>query len=195
MKVIQQLRRFILIKSAEGNHGEIRALIAANLQRLSQAFHVTPEALLQAVSSIQNDRALAFKLLESILKIEAVERRQQKDRRILAAQASANALASCATWKGDRALIDMPSLLSSALTSRRDLLVFTSDQFTVGIHMAPLLDLSKVIRARTDLSGWVDRKGIHLRWRTGGLNLLSQEDPDATRIIVFLPPIPAVAAA
>ena len=61
--------------------------------------------------------------------------------------------------------------------------------------MAPLLDLSKIARARTDLTGFVDKHGIHLRWKTGGLNLRPQDDAKAERIFVHLPArVPAVAA-
>jgi hypothetical protein len=196
MKALRDLRRFILIKSAEGNQAEIRAYVTHYLQGLSVAFHVQPQTLLDAMTSVRDDGALACKLLETIMRAEGIIRKQRKEKRYRAAQASATALASCVQWKGEHALVDMPSLLSSALTRRNDLLVFTcEEQFTVGVYMAPLLDISRIARTRTDLSGWVDRKGLHLRWRTGGLNLRSQEDPDADRIIVFLPPMPAVVAA
>jgi hypothetical protein len=42
---------------------------------------------------------------------------------------------------------------------------------------------------------WVDRKGLHLRWRTGGLNLFSREDAQAEKIVLHLPPMPAIIAA
>jgi hypothetical protein len=89
----------------------------------------------------------------------------------------------------------MPSLLSSALTRRQDILVFAGEDFTVGIPMAPLLDLSKIARVRADLAGFVDRHGLHLRWKTGALNLRSQVNEKASRIFVHLPTrVPAVAA-
>jgi hypothetical protein len=196
MKALRDLRRFVLVKCAEGNQREVRLYVAQNVQRLSSAFHVQPQTLLTATASIKDDGALACKLLETIMRAEGIIRKQRKESRALAAQASATALASYVEWKGERALIDMPSLLSSALTRRNDLLVFTCEgEFTVSVYMAPLLDLAKIARARDDLSGFVDREGVHLRWRTGGLNLLSQQDANAERIIVTLPPMPAVIAA
>lgn len=196
MKALRDLRRFVLVKSAEGNQSEIRLYVTQNLQRLSSAFHVKPQTLLTATASIKDDGALACKLLETIMRAEGIIRQQRKESRALAAQASATALASCVQWDGERALIDMPSLVSSALTRRNDLLVFTCEgEFTVGVYMAPLLDLAKIARARDDLSGFVDRDGLHLRWRTGGLNLFPQQDAKAERIVVQLPPMPAVIAA
>lgn len=147
------------------------------------------------VESTQYERALAERLLETILRAETVLRKDRKDRRASTAQAAAATLASTVRWQGEKALVDMPCLLASALTRRQDMLVFTGDDFTVSIPMAPLLDLSRIARARVDLTGFVDRDGIHLRWRTGGLNLRSQVDPKAEKVIVHLPPrVPAVAA-
>ncbi len=195
MKALRDLRRFILIKSAEGNQAEIRDYLSDNLQRLSVAFHVPPHVLIDAVEGVKDDGALATRFLETIMRAEALIRQTRKQTRARAAQASADALGAAVEWRGDQALVDMPSLLASTLTRRSDLLVFTCNQFTVGVYMAPLLDLSKIARARVDLSGYVDRNGCHLRWRTGGLNLLSQEDAQAEKIIVHLPPMPAVIAA
>jgi len=65
----------------------------------------------------------------------------------------------------------------------------------VSVPMALLLDLSRIARVRADLAGYVDRHGLHLRWRSGGLNLRSQENPKAEKIMVHMPPrVPAVAA-
>lgn len=197
MNALRVLRRFILIKSAEGKAEEIRGYVLDQLPRFAEAFHVTPEILLDALASVQDDELLATKLLETIMKAEGILREQRRDERTRAAQASASAIASMAFWKGDRIMVDMPSLLASVLTRRDDLLVFSVEGgFTVGVYMAPLLDLAKIARARADLHGWVDRTGLHLRWRTGGLNLRSQEeDEDADRIVFVLPPMPAVVAA
>lgn len=196
MNALRVLRRFILIKSAEGKAEEIRGYVLEQLLRFAEAFHVEPRTLLDALGSVEDDELLATKLLETIMKAEGILREQRRDERSRAAQASANAIASMAFWTGDRIMIDMPSLVASVLTRRDDLLVFSvEDGFTVGVYMAPLLDLAKIARAREDLHGWVDKNGLHLRWRTGGLNLRSQEDKEANRIILPLPPMPSVVAA
>lgn len=196
MNALRVLRRFILIKSAEGKAEEIRGYVLEQLPRFAEAFHVEPRTLLDALGSVEDDELLATKLLETIMKAEGILREQRRDERTRAAQASASAIASVAFWKGDRVMIDMPSLVASVLTRRDDLLVFSVEGgFTVGVYMAPLLDLAKIARARADLHGWVDRTGLHLRWRTGGLSLRSQEDAEAERVILPLPPMPAVVAA
>lgn len=195
MKALRDLKRFILIKCAEGNQAEVRAYVTDNLDTIACAFQVPAETIMSALESVRDDRALAEKFLETIMRAEVLLRKARKERRNKTAQDSANILATSVKWNGEKAHVDMPSLLSSALTRRQDMLVFTCDDFTVSVHMAPLLDLSKIARARIDLTGFVDRHGIHLRWKTGGLNLRSQEDPKADRVFLHLPPrVPAVAA-
>lgn len=195
MKALRDLKKFVLIKCAEGHERDVREYVISNLDSLARAFHVSAETIMTSVESTHDDRALAERLLETILRAETILSKARKERRASAAQASAATLASTVRWQGEKALVDMLCLLASALTRRQDMLVFTGDDFTVSIPMAPLLDLSKLARARIDLTGFVDRDGIHLRWKTGGLNLRSQEDPKAEKVIVHLPPrVPAVAA-
>ena len=82
---------------------------------------------------------------------------------------------------------------ASTLTKRNDLLVFTSDQFTIGVHMAPLFDMAKL--KKRDLTAFVDAKGLHIRWTTGGLNLRPRTDAGADRIVMSLPTRAAALAA
>ena len=191
MKTLREFRRFILIKSAEGHHSEIRAYVFDNLNKLSLGFEVPPQVIVEAVESISDDQILAARLLETSIRAEAALRKTRQENRAHAAQQSADVLAAATQWKGDRAHVDMLSLLSSVLTRRNDMLLFIGDQFTVGIPMAPLLDLVKIARIRADLTGFVDADGLHLRWRTGGLHLRSQSEPKAAKIMVHLPPTPA----
>src|ERR1700730_3062788 len=53
MKAPRDLRRFILIKSAEGNQAEIRSYVTHHLQPLSLAFHVEPQTLVDAMASVR----------------------------------------------------------------------------------------------------------------------------------------------
>jgi hypothetical protein len=187
MKILREFRRFILIKSAEGNHYEIRAYVSDNLNKLSLAFHVPPQTIVEAVESISDDQILATRLLETSIRAEAVLRKTRQESRARAAQQSADVLACATEWKGNRAHLDITSLMSSVLTRRNDFLLFIGDQFTVGIPMASLLDLAKIARVRADLTGFVEADGLHLRWKTGGLHLRSQIDPKAAKIMVHLP--------
>ena len=127
---------------------------------------------------------LATRMLAAVKKAEAGQRDVKKEGRARAAQAAADALASRATWDGERVQLDMPAIVSSVLTKRDDLIVFASDGFTTSVYQAMLFDLARL--KRRDLSGFVDSKGLHIRWRTGGLNLRSQVDPHADRVVMNL---------
>ena len=196
MDALRVLRQFVLIKSAEGRSNEIRGYVTGQLSRFSKAFHVEPEVLRNALASVSDDEALARKLLETIARAEHILRQERKMKRAREAQATASTLAKAAQWKGERAMLDMPSLLLCALTRRNDLLVFISaDHFTVSVYMGPLLDLARIARARVSMTGWVDNHGLHIRWATGGLNLRSQDDAKGDRIVLFLPPMSSIIAA
>jgi len=103
---------------------------------------------------------------------------------VKSAQQSAEILGAVAFWREHGAEVDVTSLLSCALTRRNDMLIFVADNFAVGIRMAPLFDLRRL--DRLDLTGWVDAKGLHVRWSSGGLNFAPAMDPHAQRIIVPL---------
>jgi len=193
MKALNHLRRFILAKSNADEQHEIREYVRENLAELARDFCVTTGTVETALDCVPDDSSLACKLLETIRRSEALQREHRKEARAKAAQASADALASMAQWEGDKLHVDMVSLLSSTLTKRNDLLVFTSDTFTVGVYMAPLFDLAKL--KRRDLTAFVDAEGFHIRWSSGGLNLRSQTDADADRIVMSLPARVAVLAA
>lgn len=197
MKALRDLRKFILFKSAEGAQAEVRAYVIQNIDSLAKAFCVPATTIMDAVEGVHDDNALACKMLETIMRAEHIQRKTRRDRRARSAQTSADVLAKTVRWEGERAIIDMPSLLSSALTRRDDLFVFLGEDFSVAISQAPLLDLAKLQRARVDLTGFVDREGLHLRWKTGGLNLLPQRETSlkADRIIFCLPPMRAIVAA
>lgn len=195
MKILREFRRFILIKSVEGNEADIRWYVFENLNRLALGFGVPAEAIIEGVDSTKDDRALATRFLEIIARAELFQKQTRDERRARAAQASAEVLAASTIWNGQQAQLDMMSLMSSALTRRNDMLVFVCDAFTMGVSMAPLLDLSRIARVRADLTGFVAADGLHLRWRTGGLHLYPHSDAKAAKVIVHLPPMPVTVAA
>lgn len=185
MKALRDLRKFIIAKSNSEEQHEIRDYVAENLYELARAFCVSTGTIITALDNVPDDAALAVRMLETIRKAEAVQRDVKKKGRATAAQASADALASMVSWKGEEAHLDMVSLLSSCLTKRNDLLVFTCDSFTVGIYMSPLFDLARL--KKKDLAAFVDASGLHIRWPRGGLNLRPQVDAHADRIVMALP--------
>lgn len=193
MKALQHLRRFILAKSNSEEQHEIREYVRENLEELARAFCVTTGTIETALDNVPDDSSLACKMLETIRRSEALQRDGRKQARATAAQASADALASMARWDGEKVRVDLLSLLSSALTKRNDLLVFTCDDFTIGVYQAALFDLAKL--KKRDVTAFVDAQGVHIRWKTGGLNLRPQVDPHADRIVMSMPARVAAVAA
>lgn len=193
MKALRNLRKFVLAKcNAEEQH-EIREYVHENLHELARDFCVTTSTIITALENVSDDAALAVRLLETIRRAEAMQRDLRKNNRSKAAQASADALASMAKWQDGKVYVDLVSLLSSALTQRNHLMVFTADDFSVGVYMSPLFDLAKL--RKRDLTAFVDAQGLHIRWRTGGLNLRPQTDNDVDRIVMSLPARGAAVAA
>jgi hypothetical protein len=141
MTALRDFRRFILCKSTEGNHREVREYVTENLDALARALCVPTDTIMTALESERDDSAICAKLLETLRRAEAILRQARRERRMRAAQGSADALASAVVWRGDRAEIDMVSLLASALTHRDDLLVFAFDDeanLPLGTHSSPL---------------------------------------------------------
>ena len=190
---MRDLRRFILAKCNAEEQSEIREYVAENICELARDFCVTTGTITSALENVQDDASLAVRLLETIRRAESLQREQRKINRAKAAQASADALASMARWDGEKVHVDMVSLLASTLTRRNDLLVFTSDDFTTAVYMSPLFDLAKL--RKKDLTAFVDSEGLHIRWKTGGLNLFPQADAEADRIVMSLRSMHAVKAA
>ncbi len=193
MKALNDLRRFILAKSNSEEHHEIREYVTENIHELARAFCVTTGTIQGALDNTPDDSSLACRLLETIRRSEALQRDRRKEQRAKAAQASADAIASMARWEEDRVHVDILSVLASALTKRNDLLMFTCDDFTIGVYQAPLFDIAKL--KKRDLTAFVDAKGLHIRWTTGAINLFPQIDPEADRVVMSLPVKVTAAAA
>ncbi len=193
MKALNDLRRFIIAKSNTEEQHEIREYVKENISDLARDFCVTTGTLQTALDNTPDDSSLACRFLETIRRSEALQRNRRKETRAKAAQASVDALATLVRWEGDKIHVDILSILSSALTKRNDLLMFTCDDFTVGVYQAPLFGIAKL--KKRDLTAFVDARGLHIRWTTGGLNLFPQIDAEADRVVMSLPSKAATAAA
>ncbi len=193
MRALRELRRFILVKSAEGNQAEIRHYIVENVESIARSFHVPVRVIIDAVQGVKDDHSLATKFLETIVRAEGLLRQKRKEDRSRSAHASAAAIGSMAEWNGARAKVDILSLLATALTRRNDMMVFAFDGGSIGVHQSVLFDLARL--KRRDLSAFVDSGGLHVRWSTGGLNLYPQSDTKAETVVVPLPAMPMVVAA
>ncbi len=188
---LKHLQNFIRAKDNDDERSEIRAYAIEQAETLAEAFGVSVRSFMSGVAFMGNDAKLAKRLLAEIKRMAGDERTAKRLARTSTAQASADVLGSAARWESGVAHVDVVSLVASALTSPRDLLVFEAAAFDapVAIPMAPLFDLARLERA--DFSAFVDRFGLHIRWSTGGLNFLSVVDDRAERVTVNLPPHPA----
>jgi len=193
MNALLALRRFIAVNQGPENVAEIRSYIAEHIAEVAHDLGVTNEAITETLANVEDDAVLATKMLAIVKRAEARARDIKKDGRVNSAQIAANALASRATFDGERFQLDLPALLASVLTKRTDRIVFSSEEFAVAVYQAPLFDLAK-LKLR-DLTGFVDSKGLHVRWTTGGLNLRSQVDPRAGRVVMNLSRKPKAEAA
>jgi hypothetical protein len=195
MNALVALRKFILMNRDPENVAQIRSYIEEHVVELARDLGVSTETITNLLASVSDDSVLATKMLGAVKKAQASQRANKKEGRARAAQAAAERLASRAVFDGDRVHLDLPALLSSALTKRDDLIVFTTEDFTTSISMAPLFDLARL--RRRDVTGFVDAEGLHVQWRNGrgGLNLRPKADPRAGRIVLSLSPKTAAVAA
>lgn len=193
MRALRELRRFILIKSAEGNSHEVRIYIGENVESLARAFQVPVRVLIDAVQGVKDDASLATKFLECVCRAETFLRQRRKENRARSAQVAAENIGATAQWDGEKVRVDVLQLISSALTRRNDLLVFVGEGFSIGVHQSVLFDLARL--KRRDITAFVDAEGLHVRWSSGGLNLYPQSDPKAEKVVVPLPAAPVVVAA
>jgi hypothetical protein len=183
-KALTDLKRFIRANNGDEERHEIRAYVRENARELGEVFGVSSSQILAGLETEADDGTLLARLVKEIAAVERGHRDQRVEDRTSTAQASADVLGNVAVWEEDRAIVDVVSLLASTITGREDMLIFVADTFAVGIPMAHLFDLRKL--GRVDLTGWVDAKGLHVRWKTGGLNFLPAMDPRAARITVPL---------
>jgi hypothetical protein len=183
MSPLRELTLFVTAKASEYAHDEIRAYVTDHAEVLAAAFGVTEERLLGAVAGIENE-ILAEKILGQIKHTQRKAREARAQAKADAAQSSAGKVN--AQWDGDHATLNMPALLA-ILTKRGALLAFRCEGFEVAVPMAPLVGLAKL--KKPNLTGYVDKKGLHVRWHdgTGGLNLRPSFNRDAPRVIIALP--------
>ncbi|WP_437301122.1 hypothetical protein [Sorangium sp. So ce426] len=127
---------------------------------------------------------------------EARTIRHQASRRD-AVLAAARRLAMTAVWRDSAALLDISVLLGDLLA---DVTVqhigLMSRVFAVHLPRKKLVEVADVLpRQFADLVSWVDRTGLHFRWRQGrgGLSLYSQAVPASESAHVLHVSIPAPA--
>jgi hypothetical protein len=182
MTILRELRRFVEAKNIDGERHEIREYVLAHAETLAPAFGTSAEHIAETLEIIDDDATLAGRLLKDIKRRESEVREERRGTKYERAQAAAGVIASQARWEGNQLHFDLPALLATALTRRTDLLVFATERFDVAVHMKPLLALAQL--KRKDLRGYVDSRGVHIRWGTGGLSFCPKDDCAAERIVV-----------
>lgn len=165
--------------------GRLREYVIENAADLADAFGVTEPAFVAGIARELDDARLARRLLAEAKRAGRENRGVRTAQRIRSAQGAADALGRLAEWEGDRATVEILSLLASALTTRSDVLVFEAGTFRISIPMARLFELRRL--GRSDLWAFVDPTGLHIRWPSGGLNFLSvKPEPKASTVTVHL---------
>ena len=193
-KALDDLRRFVTAKDTDEERHEVRAYVREHTVDLAAAFGVSADTFTAGVANVDDDARLTRRLMVEIKRAQRERRDLRVSDRARAAQESADTLGSFALWTGDRAEVDVVSLLAACLTRRDDVLVFSCETFTVAVPMSRLFDLARL--ERIDLSGFVDAAGLHVRWgRSGALNFRSTVVPGASLVVVNLAPQPAALAA
>lgn len=74
MKALRNPRRFVLVKCNSEEQHEIREYVQENLYELARDFCVSTSTLVAALENVQDDAALAVRLLETIRRAEAPSR-------------------------------------------------------------------------------------------------------------------------
>jgi len=184
MRALQDLARFIRVKRDEGAPQEVREYVHEHAADIAEALGFTADALRAGTAGVDDDARLARRLLAEVDRARKEGRDAKASQRTRKAQETADAVGSAARWREDCAEIDLPRILASGLTRREDVLVFACGGFTVAVGMAPMFALRGL--KRRDLSAFVDAAGLHVRWKTGGLNLRSRPEPRATSVVVNL---------
>jgi hypothetical protein len=183
---LSHLKAFIAAKVDEYAPHEIREYVEANAPLLAPAFGVDVPAIHAELARIPGDDDLARELLEEIDRIGRVRREERVQARATSAQETADRVGASA--RGHRGIwhLDIRTLLAGALTSRQDHLVFVlASNVEIYIPMDRLFSLARL--QRRHLSAFVDEQGLHVRWPTGGLNLLAQPRARGNKFIVPLP--------
>jgi hypothetical protein len=182
MLVLDYLARLLRVRE---NDRDVREYVMHHAADLSEAFGTTEENFCAAITSIKDDAQLVRRLATEVQRAHRERRGLRVQQRATAAQLSADVLAGAACWEGDRAYVDVLSLVSACLTREKDSLVFACNEFSISIPQERLFKLARL--ERYDLTGFIDREGLHVRWSTGGLNFRPRDEGKASKVVFNLP--------
>ena len=198
MKPIDALKRFVIAKEDEGTPlalEEIRSYAEENAGELGEAFGKDSDAWKAAIAAVPDNANLPKRILATIKDWK----KKASEKRVVDvgqdAQKAADAIGASAVWNGDRATVDLAALLSGALSAKGELLEFLNPNldalapagWTVTVPQEPLIRFKALKNLAKLATAYVDRAGLHVRWATGGLNLVASPAAKGWTAVVNLP--------
>jgi len=185
----QPLRRELSLLEKRADIDGLRSLLQEGPEPLA-LLGLQPEQLTAFLEAPPHLLLLAVRNRLDALKDEETKTTQAASRRV--ASSAATQLAKRAFWTRESAYLDVSILFGALLADRRSpYVVFSLDETTVAIPRGLLAKARASLKPFKDVRGYVDTKGLHLRWREGrgGLDLISRTlnaDERAASVFVVL---------
>lgn len=170
------LARFTAVALAEGAEQEANKLLEGHGRRLADLVGKSRAELMAFLQRpLPERKARLRRLLSEARQHRSAERQRQGANLALA---GASHLAELARWEEDRVRLDERIVLGSLLSdTARKYVRFDAEGISpVCLVRTKLRDASRVLRRFSDLSCFLDERGLHFRWRAGkgGLVLVDQ---------------------
>jgi hypothetical protein len=166
---LQGIRAFLQAVDVEGQREQAREFLTSHRDEVAAAFGVTPSVLLAAVDNLPEDADLISKTLGSVEIAIRKAKDAKVDARWKAACDSVAKVAAAGRWEGDRFTFDVDALLSELGSDPQAFLMVDGWNYA---HAIPIRKLRQTAALRKELTGWIDYRGIHFRWATGGLSFV-----------------------
>jgi hypothetical protein len=184
-----------VLRALESGSHNIGGYVAEHDEELAVLLGVDASELRALAGQLDEEAAPRVRALLQH-RAEARTLRHQAARRE-AVLAAAQRLAMTAVWRESAALLELNVLLGDLLADVTiQHISLVSRVFAVHLPRKKLFEVAEVLpRQFADLVSWVDRTGLHFRWRQGrgGLSLYSQVVPASESAHVLNVSIPAPA--
>jgi len=172
-RTLDNLLTFVRSHDTEDSMPAIRLVLVAMAPTLARELGVTLATLRQWIESETDDQTMVSRLYPIIRKGQKIDRARQRDSALSDTGKAVSEVASRATWNHGRLELDAPALLRGKLPPAGGYLVVSSPLWEVWIDAGRLRKFARLPQAKR-ARAWVDGKGFHLRWGTGGLDLIPQ---------------------
>ena len=188
----------LLLRAPEPGTNNLGAFVAEHAKALAPLLGV-PESKLTEEEPTP-DEVLAPELFDRLRALRDAERAYVARRGESLAIQAAECLIHTACWDDERVIIDADVLLGGLVADRGMNYVrfVLDDDASVTVSRASLAGCRLLPRLFMDVAAWVDRGGVHLRWRSGrgGINWRPRETERWEESLVLIVSLrrPAVAA-